>query len=77
MKIYGLFGLSRWFIDRESAGQAGDVGSIPGSEDPVEEEMTTHSSILAWEVPRTEKPGGLQSVGSQVGHDLETEQQQN
>ena len=70
MKIYGLFGLSRWFIDRESAGQAGDVGSIPGSEDPVEEEMTTHSSILAWKVPWTEKPGGLQSMWSQrVGYD--------
>ena len=39
-------------------------------EDPLEEEMTTHSSILAWRVSRTEEPGGLQSVGSQrVGHD--------
>ena len=70
MKIYGLFGLSRWFTDRESACQAGDVGSIPGSEDPVEEEMTTHFSILAWEVPWTEEPGGLQSMRSQrVGYD--------
>ena len=33
--------------------------------DPLEEEMTTHSSILAWEIPQTEKPGGLQSMGSQ------------
>ena len=40
--------------------------------------MATHSSILAWEIPWTEKPGGLQSMGSQrVGHDLVTEQQQN
>ena len=38
--------------------------------------MTTHSSILAWEIPWTEKSGGLQSMGSQrVGHDLATEQQ--
>ena len=36
-----------------------------GGEDPLEEEMATHSSILAWEVPRTEEPGGLQSMGSQ------------
>ena len=38
-------------------------------EDPLEDEMTTHSSILAWRIPRTEEPGGLQSLGSQrVGH---------
>ena len=46
-------------------------------EDPLEKEMATCSSILAWEIPRTEEPGGLQSMGSQrVGHDLGTEQQQ-
>ena len=39
-------------------------------EDPLEEEMTTHSSILAWRVSRTEEPGRLQSVGSQrLRHD--------
>ena len=39
-------------------------------EDPLEEDMTTHSSILAWRIPWTEKPGGLQSMGWQkVGHD--------
>ena len=39
-------------------------------EDPLEEEMATHSSILAWRIPRTEEPGGLQSMGSQrVRHD--------
>ena len=39
-------------------------------EDPLEEEMVTHSSILAWEIPQTEEPGGLQSMGSQrTGHD--------
>ena len=36
-----------------------------GQEDPLEEEMATHSSILLWEVPWTEEPGRLQSVGSQ------------
>ena len=38
--------------------------------DPLEEEMATHSNILAWEIPWTEEPGGLQSMGLQrVGHD--------
>ena len=41
-----------------------------GQEDPLEEEMATHSSILAWRIPWTEEPGELQSMGSQrVGHD--------
>ena len=45
-----------------------------GQEDPLEKDMATHSSILAWEIPWTEEPDGLQSMGSQrVGHDLETE----
>ena len=40
-----------------------------GQEDPLEEEMATHSSILAWKIPWTEEPGGLQAMGSQrVGH---------
>ena len=43
-----------------------------GWEDPLEKEMATHSSILAWEIPWTEEPGGLQSTGSQkVRHDLQ------
>ena len=41
-----------------------------GLEDPLQKEMSTHSSILTWGIPWTEKPGGLQSMGSQrVGHD--------
>ena len=52
---------------------AGDIrapGSIPGSGRPLEEGMATHSSILAWRIPWTEEPGGLQSMGSQrVGYD--------
>ena len=40
-----------------------------GQEDPLEEEMATHSSNLSWTIPWTENPGGLQSMGSQrVGH---------
>ena len=48
------------------------VGSL-GQEDSLEKEMATHSIILAWEIPWTEEPGGLQSMGSQrVRHDLAT-----
>ena len=43
----------------------GDLGSILGGEDPLEKEMATRSSVLAWEIPRTEEPGRLQSMGSQ------------
>ena len=39
------------------------VGSL-GQEDPLEEEIATHSSVLAWEIPWTEEPDGLQSMGS-------------
>jgi len=47
-----------------------------GREDPLEKEMTTHSSILAWEISRTEEPGRLESMGSQrVRHNLATEPQ--
>ena len=44
-------------------------------EDPLEKEMGTHSSVLAWEIPWTEQPGRLQSMGSQrVGHNIVTKQ---
>ena len=44
-----------------------------GQEDPLEEEMATHSSVLAWKIPWTEEPSRLQSMGSQrVGHDRVT-----
>ena len=48
-----------------NAGDIRDTGSISGWEDPLETEMATHSSILAWRIPWTEEPGGLQSLGSQ------------
>ena len=47
----------------------GVPGSIPGWEDPLEEEMATHSSIFTWKIPWTEEPGELQPIGPQrVGH---------
>ena len=58
---------------RKSMGNAGTQLLIStyslGREDPLEKEMATHSSILAWRIPWTEERGGLQSTGSQrVGH---------
>ena len=51
------------------ANAGAEVRSL-GREDPLEEDMATHSSILAWRIPWIEEPGGLQSMGSQrVGHD--------
>ena len=58
-----------------SAKQKTQIRSL-GWEDPLEEEMATHSSILAWKIPPTEEPGGLRSKGSQrVRQDLATKQQ--
>ena len=55
-------------IESLSAMQETGVGSL-GQEDPLEKRMATHSSILAWRIPWTEEPGGLQSKGSQRRHD--------
>ena len=53
-----------------NAGDVRDANSIPGLEDSLEDNMATHSSILAWKIPRTEEPGGPQFKGSQrVEHD--------
>ena len=53
-----------------NVGDARDVGLIPGSGGSLEKEMASHSCILAWKIPWTEEPGGLQSTGSQrVGQD--------
>ena len=55
---------------KESICSAGDQGSISGREDPLEKEIATYSSILAWRIPWTEEPGGLESIGSHsAGHD--------
>ena len=62
---------------KKSVCQAGDMGSVPGLGRFPEKEMATHPSILAWEIPWIEKPGGAQSIGLQrVGYDLANEQQQ-
>ena len=50
-------------VVKDPPANAGDVVRSLGQKDPLETEMATHSSILAWEIPRTEKPGGLQSTG--------------
>ena len=53
-----------------NAGDARDTGLIPGSGRSLEKDMATHSSILAWRIPWTKEPGGLQSIVSQrIGHD--------
>ena len=65
--LYTVLGFSGSSVDKESTGNAGDtlwVRSL-GQEDPLEEGMATHFSILAWRILWTEEPGGLQSVGSQ------------
>ena len=55
---------------KASACNAGDVHSIPGMGSSLGKEIAMHSSILAWEIPWTEEPCGLQSMGSQrVAHD--------
>ena len=52
------------------AGDIRDSGSTSGQEEPLGKGMATHSSILAWRIPWTEEPGGLQSIGLQrVRHD--------
>ena len=65
--------LPRWLSGKESAchcRRCRTWGLIPGWEDPLEEEMATHSSILAWRIPWTEQHSGLQLTGSQrVRHD--------
>ena len=62
--------LSQRLSQRLSGEETAMQGPSLGWEDPLEEEMATHSSILAWEIPWTEEPDGLQSVGSQkVRHD--------
>ena len=60
----------RGLVVKNPSVNAGDVGLIPGVGRSLEKEMATHSSILPWEIPWTEEPGRLQSMGSQrVRHD--------
>ena len=68
-----LLGLPQWLSGKEivcNAGDAEDVDLVPGLGRSPEKKMAIHSSILAWEIPWIEKPGGLQSVGWQkMPHD--------
>ena len=66
----GLLGFPGGSEVKVSARNAGDLVRSLHWEDPLEKELATHSSILAWRIPWTEKPGGPKSTGSQrVGHD--------
>ena len=73
--LYASTGFSGDSDGKESTRNVGDLGFwFLGWEDPLEEGMTTISSILAWKIPWTEEPGGLQSMGSQrVVHDWAAE----
>ena len=63
-------------VGKESACNAGELVQSLGWEDPLEKEMATRSGILAWQIPWTEEPCGLQSMGLQkVRYDLATQQQ--
>ena len=61
----GLLGFPGGSLVKHLPASAEDTGSIPGSGRPLEKEMATHSSMLAWTVPWTEEPGELWSRGSQ------------
>ena len=50
-------------VGKESACNVGDPGLILGWEDPLEKKVATHSNILAWRIPWTDEPSGLQSIG--------------
>ena len=58
-------GLPWWLSDKESTVNVGDVARSQSCEHPLEKEMVTHSSTLAWEIPWAEEPGGLESMGLQ------------
>ena len=67
-------GLPWWLSGKESYCNAGYINLIPGLGRSSGERMADHSSIPAWEIPWTEEPGGLQSMGLKTGHDLVTKQ---
>ena len=63
-----FLGFSGGSVVKNPPANAGDVGWIPGSGRSPKKEIATPSSILAWEIPQTEEPGGLQCIGSQKSH---------
>ena len=60
-----VLGIPSGAVVKNLSASAGETGATPGQEDPLEEEMAALSSILAWDIPWTEEPGGLQSMGPQ------------
>ena len=72
----GTLGFPGGSVIKTPPANAGDLGLIPGPEDPLEKEMAIHSSILAWEISWTEEPGGLQAMGqkeSDIAENAHTE----
>ena len=67
-KLLYLKLLLRWLSSKISACQAGDTCLIPGQEDPMEKKMAFHSNILAWEIPWTVEPDGLQFMVSRLSN---------
>ena len=64
-------------VEKHPPAKTGHAVRSLGAEDPLEAEMATDSSVLAWRIPRTEEPGGLQSMEFQrIRHDLATKQRQ-
>ena len=57
-------------MEKNPPANAGDPSWIPQLEDPLEKGVATHSSVLAWEIPWTEEPGGLQYMGLQKELDM-------
>ena len=74
MLVTNVLGLPGGSDGKESACNAGDLCSFLGGEDPLEKGMVTCSSILAWRIPWTKEPGGLQSMGHK---ELDTTKQLN
>ena len=61
--MYQFMGLSRWLSDKRICLPMQETQiQVPGHEDPLEKEIATDSSVLAWEITWTEEPGGLQSL---------------
>ena len=71
-----LLGFPHCSAGKSSACNAGDWVWFLGQEDPLEKEMTTNFSFLAWRIPWTEEPDRLQSTGSQESDNLVTKNQQ-
>ena len=69
-QIYDIYGFPGGSDGKESACNVGDPVRPLSQEDPLQKGMPTHSSVLAWKIPQTEEPSGLQSTGLQrVRHD--------